>query len=196
MISYLTWKIIALDFTKLTLLTKGWVWYDVWINELTYSQLYTEDEIDLFIYHHITDNSQSLFWFLNLETKKVFEALIKISGVGGKVAQQILSIGIERLIWAIQLEDNKTIEATKWVGKKMAEKIILELKDKDLWVNIVPENGRTNSKVISPNLYHSIKATLSGMWYNPRDIDEKLSQLPEDMKDAANIIPYIIKELS
>ena len=171
MISYLTWKIIALDFTKLTLLTKGGVWYYVWINELTYSQLSTEDEIDLFIYHNITDNSQSLFWFLNPETKKVFEELIKISGVWGKVAQQILSTGIERLVWAIQSEDNKTIEATKWVGKKMAEKIILELKDKDLWVHIVPENGRANSNTMSPNLYHSIKATLSGMWYNPRDID-------------------------
>ena len=67
----------------------------------------------MYIYHHITEVGQSLFGFVNIEEKKVFETLLKISGIGGKVAQQILSIGIERLITAIQSEDNTTIESIK-----------------------------------------------------------------------------------
>lgn len=194
MISYLTWRIISLDFTKLTLLTKGWVWYDIWINELTYSQLSKDEETDLFIYHHITDNGQSLFWFVNWESKKVFEELIKISGVWWKVAQQILSMWIERLLWAVESEDNKTIESVKGVGKKMAEKIVLEFKDKDLWIEFTSSKKQKSS--IAPDLHRSIKTTLISMGYQPRDVDDKLRDLPQDMKNAGEIIPYIIKELS
>jgi holliday junction DNA helicase RuvA len=196
MISYLTWKIISLEYTRLTILTNSWVWYDVWINELIYSQLKENDEVDVFIYHHITDNNQSLFGFLTQEDKKVFEELIKISGVWGKVAQQILSMWVERLLNAIESEDNKTIEGTKWVWKKMAEKIILELKDKDFWIQITKGKGIKNKNTISWNLYSSIKFTLTNMWYNQRNIDQKLSNLPEELVEAGDIIPYIIKELS
>jgi len=97
---------------------------------------------------------------------------------------------------AIEWEDNKTIEWVKWIWKKMAEKIILELKDKDFWINLSSRDTISKANSIPWDLRTSIKSTLTNMGYNPRDIDRVLSQLPDDMKDAWNIIPYVIRELS
>lgn len=196
MISYLKWKIIELDFLSTTILTSGWIWYNVWINELTYSKLWLDSEVCIYVYHHITEGNQSLFGFVDIEEKKVFTELIKISWVWWKVAMQILSLWIERLVIAIQWEDNKTIEWIKWIWKKMAEKIIIELRDKDFWVIISDSETINKANTISGDLHTSIKSTLTNMGYNPRDIDKILSILPEWMNNAWEIIPYVIKELS
>ncbi len=196
MISYLKWKIIELDFLSVTILTSGWVWYSLGINELTYSKLWLDSEVWMYVYHHITEWNQSLFGFIELEEKKVFTELIKISWVWWKVAVQVLSLWIERLLIAISWEDNKTIESIKWIGKKMAEKIIIELRDKDFWISVKSSENIKKANTISWDLYSSIKSTLTNMGYNPRDIDKILWELPEWINDAGNIIPYIIKELS
>lgn len=196
MISFIVWKIIDLDFTNATILTSSGVWYEIWINELTYSKLANDSEVSVHIYHHITENNQTLFWFIEKEEKMVFKELIKVSWVWWKVAMQILSLWLERLVLAISAEDKKTIESIKWIWKKMAEKIILELKDKDFGISI--KNGETISKAntISADLHSSIKSTLTNMGYNAWDIDRKMASIPEWMENAGDIIPYIIRELS
>lgn len=196
MISYITWKIIDLDFTNMTILTNSWVGYEVLINELTYSKFATMEEVELFIYHYKTENSENLFWFIEKEEKKVFGELIKISWIGWKVAMQILSLWIERLIMAIKWEDNKTIESIKWVGKKMAEKIILELKDKEFAIDFRKTENVLKANNIDSSLHSSIKSTLTAMWYNPKDIDNVLFNLPEGINETKDIIPYVIKSLS
>ncbi len=198
MISYLKWKIIELNFTNLSILTSWGVWYEVFINELIYAKLSIQEDTEIFIYHHRTENSQSLFWFIEKDEKNIFMELIKISWVWWKVAMLILWLWINRLLGAISYEDNKTIESIKWIGKKMAEKIILELKDKDFWINFWEwrnKNGK-NIQIINRNLFSSIKDTLVNMGYNWKDIEGLLNTLPEWMEDAGDIIPYIIKELS
>lgn len=197
MISYLRWKVILLDFNELTILTSGWVWYQVLINELMYTKLVLEEEVDIFIYHHRTENSENLFGFLDIENKKIFSELIKISWIGWKVAMQILSLWPTRLISAIHGQDNKTIEGIKWIWKKMAEKIILELKDKIFGIEINKEVKNEKGEItISWDLFNSIKETLVNMWYNPKNIEKILQNLPEDLNDAWKIIPYVIRELS
>lgn len=196
MISYITWKIIDLDFTNMTILTNSWVWYEVLINELTYSKLATIEEVELFIYHYKTENSENLFWFIEKEEKKVFSELIKISWIWWKVAMQILSLWVERLIMAIKWEDNKTIESVKWVGKKMAEKIILELKDKEFSIDFRKTENVIKANNIDSSLHSSIKSTLTAMGYNSKDIDNVLFNLPEWINETKDIIPYVIKSLS
>ena len=196
MISYITGKIIDLDFTNVVILTSSGIWYELWINELTYSKIALEEDVSMYVYHQISESNEALFWFLEKEEKKIFTELLKISWVWGKWAMQILSIWTERLILAIKSEDNKTIEGAKWIWKKMAEKIILELKDKDFWINISSRENIIKANNISPDLHTSIKSTLSNMWYNPKDIDRVLSDLPEWISWAWEIIPYVIKHLS
>ena len=108
----------------------------------------------------------------------------------------ILWMWIERLVMAVKSEDNKTIEWIKWIGKKMAEKIIIELRDKDFGIYLNNSETVKKANTISWDLHISIKSTLTNMGYNPRDIDKVLSELPEWIDNAGSIIPYVIKELS
>ena len=196
MISYIKWKIIELDFNSLTILTSSGLGYELGINELIYSKITKEEEIELFVYHHKTENSEALFWFIENREKKVFTELIKISWIWGKVAMQILSLWVDRLLTATKSEDNKTIESIKWVGKKMAEKIILEFRDKDFWLEILlPKNTEKKSSNLDENLLSSIKSTLTNMWYNPKDVENILQDLPAEMNDIWTIISYVVKNI-
>ena len=204
MIAYLKWEILDLEFTKIVILTSWGVGYEVLINEINFSKIQNDKliNIELFIYHHRTENSQLLFGFLEKEEKIIFEELIKINWVWWKVALNILSIWIYRLAEAIVSWDNKTIESIKWIWKKWASKIILELKDSDIiksYSNL--ESSKENNKkidktiTISQNIHNDVKNTLTAMWYNASDIDKVLSELPEDITTINDIIPFVIKQL-
>lgn len=198
MIAYLTGKIIDLQTSELTLLTSAGIGYEVGIHEWMYVNLENNTQVELFIHHHITDNNQSLFGFLEKSEKKIFRELLKISWVGWKVAMQILTLWINNLIYSVAHEDNKMIESVKGVWKKMAEKIIIELKDKDFWIEIASaaKSENTSGVVLEKSLTENIKNTLTNMGYQPRDIDRVLWELPEWMEDVGTILPYMIRELS
>jgi len=187
--------------TSLLLLTQSGVWYEIGINEITFASLATKDQADVYIYHHITEWAQSLFWFESIEEKKLFTELIKISWVGGKVALQIMSLGKHRLIQAVQSDDKKTIESIKWIGKKMAEKIVLELKDKDfvkahVWENYWAENKKAQQTMLPATLLENITGTLQNMWYQSRDIERVLAGVPSEYSSVEEILPFVIRELS
>ena len=200
MIGYLSGKILDISDSYVLVLLDSGVWYEVGINEISYSQLATKDSADLYIYHHITENAESLFGFMTLDEKKLFTELIKISGVGWKVALQILSLGKDRLVEAVQWDDKPTIESIKWIGKKMAEKIVMELKDKD-FVKAHISSGtsitkNTTEQILLPaDTLENIKSTLQNMGYQSRDIERVLQSLPSDLETVEQILPYMIREL-
>lgn len=202
MIGYLSGHILDISDTQILILTTSWVWYEVWINEVSYRELITRESTELYIYHHITESAQSLFGFLTSDEKKLFTELIKISGVGGKVALQILSLGKQQLIEAVQQNDKAVIESIKGIGKKMAEKIVLELKDKDFVKHYVSDNlgdagpcSLQNQISLPADTLENIKSTLQNMWYQTRDIERVLQGIPEDLKSVEQILPYMIREL-
>lgn len=197
MISYIKWKVINLDFSFVTILTNWWVWYDILINELTFSKLKIDEEVELFIYHYRTENSENLFWFLNFNEKSIFSEIIKISWIWWKVALSILSIWVNNLVSAIQNEDTNMISSIKWIWKKMSEKLILEMKDKKFLSSVENIDPKKENNSINKDLFASIKETLVNMWYNGKTVENALLNLPSDIKkEVWEILPYIIKELS
>lgn len=72
--------------------------------------------------------SEVLFWFENTWDRQLFRSLIKVNGVGGKTAIEMLGLGEEALKRAIYLEDDTVLSSVPWIGKKTAQKIIVELK--------------------------------------------------------------------
>lgn len=198
MIGFLQWKIIDISMTQAIILTQSWVWYTVLINEIIYSKLVLEEESELFIYHHRTENSENLFGFLEKADKQIFTELIKISWIWWKVAMQILSLGVENLISAVQSWDNKMIESIKWIWKKMAEKIILELKDKEFAIEIAQtislQDNQTNN--LDSDIASDLKNTLTNMWYAAKDVEEVLKKVPEELSEIWEILPFCIRELS
>ena len=78
----------------------------------------------------------------------------------------------------------------------MAEKIILEFRDKDFWLEILlPKNTEKKSSNLDENLLSSIKSTLTNMWYNPKDVENILQDLPAEMNDIWTIISYVVKNI-
>jgi holliday junction DNA helicase RuvA len=200
MLSYIKWFIKHIELNSVIILTDSWVWYEIIINELTYSKIYDKDNIELFLFHNITENGQTLFWFIDIEERVFFKELIKISWIGWRVAQTILSLWLSRLKTAILEDDKKTLESIKWVWKKMVEKIVLELSDKDIVKNyFIPSQDKNTKKVEDLNLNSDLKkeiiSTLTIMWYNPKRVEEILKSLPYWFDDAQKIIPYVIKNI-
>ena len=199
MIAYIKWEILELDYNKILILTASWLWYEIIINEIIFSKIQEKKEIELFIYHHRTENSQILFGFLEKEEKEIFENLIKVNWIGGKVAMNILSIWVDKLINAIKSKDNKTIESIKWIGKKWASKIILELKDSDIVKKYSSNLSEENQEILeNKNIskdYNDIINTLVNMWYNKNDIEKTLAKLPESITSINEIIPFVIRNI-
>lgn len=196
MISYIKWDIKFIDSNSLIILTPSWIWYEIIINELIYSKISERKEVELYLYHNITENGQNLFWFLDFEDRELFKELIKISWVWGRVAQNILSLWIERLKDAIISDDKKTIESIKWVWKKMAEKIILELKDKDFVRNhIIREKVSQKTNQIDESIQKQVIETLVMMWYNEKRVRDILQNIGDKYKSIDEIIPFVIKNI-
>lgn len=200
MISYIKWKIKNIELNQVIILTDSWIWYEIIINELLYSKIYDKSEIELFIFHSISENWQTLFWFIDYDDRQLFKELIKISWIWWRVAQNILSLWSNRLKAAITEDDKKTIESIKWVGKKMAEKIVIELQDKEIIKNheIKTEKKSWNLKEnswLKKDLRSEILSTLTIMWYNWKKVETILDNLPEELVSLEKIIPYVIKNI-
>lgn len=198
MLAYLKWKIIDLESNSTIILTESWIWYELIINELTYSKLLNEKETEIYVYHHITENSQSLFWFLEKEEKELFKELIKVSWIWWKVANNILSLGIDKIINSVKNEDEETITSIPGIWKKMASKMILELKDKNLFKNASIEIKKEwkVSRKIEESLQSTVIESLTNMWYKKQDIEKALSNLPENIVSVNEIIPFVIKNIA
>lgn len=107
------------------------VGYDLQISLNTYSVIANKESGQLFTYLHITENAQTLFGFADLEEKELFLNLISVSGVGATTARMMLSgMKPEEITRAIVQGNTKQLESIKGIGKKSAERLIVELKDK------------------------------------------------------------------
>lgn len=108
------------------------VGYDVNISVATFTSLPAEGaEARLYIYTHVREDALALFGFAEQDEKRLFEKLLTISGIGPKLAVTVLSgIDAGRLVTAIRGGDHATLTRIPGIGKKTAERVVLELKDK------------------------------------------------------------------
>jgi holliday junction DNA helicase RuvA len=108
------------------------VGYDVAISVSTYTSLPAEGaEVALHIHTQVREDTLSLYGFLDRNDKRIFERLITVSGVGPKLAITIQSgLPADRLVAALRAQDHATLTRIPGVGKKLAERLVVELKDK------------------------------------------------------------------
>ena len=122
----------------------GGVGYDVNISIATFTSLPAEGvEGSLHIYMNVREDQIALFGFFEVQEKRLFERLIGVSGIGPKLALTVLSgIPVDRLVTAIRGSDAATLTRIPGIGKKTAERVVLELKDKldDLAVAFVTDS--------------------------------------------------------
>ncbi|NNV55618.1 Holliday junction branch migration protein RuvA [Limnovirga soli] len=107
------------------------VGYELQISLHTYSFISNKEEGQLVTYLHITENGQTLFGFFEQTEKELFLQLISVSGVGASTARMMLSgLNPDEIMKAIVQGNTKQLEGVKGIGKKTAERLVLELRDK------------------------------------------------------------------
>ncbi len=107
------------------------VGYGIYVTNEDQGTLQTGKTVKLYIYEHIREVSHDLFGFVRPETKQLFEQLLTVNGVGPKMALSVLNLGnAGNVSSAIANQDTAYIQQASGVGKRVAERIVLDLKDK------------------------------------------------------------------
>jgi Holliday junction DNA helicase RuvA len=142
----------------------------------------------------VREDSIRLFGFSNISGQNLFNQLTTVSGVGPKVALAIMSsIKTDTLMQAIATGDAKTISTAPGVGKKVAEKIIVELKNKMGGINLdFGDNGGAQS------VLGDLLSALESLGYRRLDIIDMAQKLVNDNPgfDVAKLVPMALKEIS
>src|SRR6202034_4796609 len=144
MIAHLRGKLLE-KHPQQAIIEAGGVGYDVLISVPTFSTLPGEGiEVALFIHTQVREDTLALYGFLPREEKRVFERLITVSGVGPKLAVTIQSgLSTERLVGAIRGRDHATLSQIPGIGKRLAERLVVDLKDKLEDMAAAPHPGET-----------------------------------------------------
>ncbi|SJZ71911.1 Holliday junction branch migration protein RuvA [Sediminibacterium ginsengisoli] len=107
------------------------VGYDLQVSLNTYTSVGSKESGQLFTYLHITENAQTLYGFADTAEKELFLQLISVSGVGASTARMMLSgMKPEEITRAIVQGNTRQLESIKGIGKKSAERLVVELRDK------------------------------------------------------------------
>lgn len=147
-----------------------------------------KEKESLFLYIHevIREDAHDLYGFLKRSEMDLFLQLLSVSGVGPKVAMTILSVGTTEMIQkAITGGDVDTLTSVPGVGKKTAQKIVLELRGK--LVDDVLDLTGTDGEVIS---------ALQSLGYSVQDARAALKDVPEEMNDVSSRLREALKRLS
>jgi holliday junction DNA helicase RuvA len=155
MIAHLRGKLIARHPNQAILETAG-VGYDITISVPTFSELPPAgSEVSLHIHTHVREDQIALYGFLRFEEKQLFEKLITVSGIGPKLAITILSgMPAEDMVNAIRGNDIARLTKIPGIGRKTAERMVLELRDKlppvgTDQVHVVPSLSAVQEDVLS-----------------------------------------------
>lgn len=147
-----------------------------------------QQNVELFTHTYVREDTLALYGFLDVEELEMFELLISISGIGPKAATGILSIADPKTIrTAVLNEDSSILTRVSGVGKKIAERVILELKNK---VADMPMQEKTQISGDS-----DVLEALITMGYSNTQAREALKNIPADVKDVGQRVKLALKNL-
>ena len=178
----------------------GGVGYACRTTAYTLSQIKKGDKVKLFTYLSVREDAMDLYGFAGREELKLFQQLISVSGVGPKAALAILSSSAPTdLAMSIITGDEKALTCAQGIGKKIAQRVILELKDKlakGQSINAAGEGyGGTGVTVIPENKLSEATAALAVLGYSQGEINLALKGLDLDSLTLEQIIKQALKRM-
>jgi len=186
MIAHLTGKLFASS-TQCIILDANGIGYEIHVPLSTlYSLPEKGEQLALHIHTHVRNDALLLFGFNKKAEKDLFLMLISISGIGPKLALNILSgIGPYELLEAIAQGNAPDLQAIPGVGKKTAERIVLELKDRASNIleeqhSVLPKNLRKGQD----NLFEDALSALLNLGYNSKSARQALKRAGQLLKDV------------
>lgn len=162
----------------------------------TLSKLERGAKARLYTYCNVTETSFDIFGFADMQEKRCFEMLLAVSGVGPKAALSIMSsVTPDGLALAVVTENEKMLTAAPGVGKRTAQRIILELRDK-----IAKDDVKLSSAAspvapagLSGKKLSDVTAALTVLGYSPAEISLALSGIDMDSMSVEEIIKVVLK---
>ena len=176
------------------LIDVGGVGYEVEISLTTYVQvLETEGPVTVHTHLVVRDDAHLLYGFASIGEREMFRTLIKVNGVGPRMALGILS-GLDSASFARAVTGNdvKALTALPGVGKKTAERLIIEMRDK---VGSFDMSGSDNPSTIKISVKEDAESALIGLGYRPQDAARAVSLVSEPAEDVESLIRQALKLL-
>lgn len=162
--------------------------YKIFSTAYNFGKVAGKETADFFIHTYVREDTLALYGFLTMEELEMFELLISISGIGPKAGMGILTVATPKTIkTAILNEDSTILTKVSGVGKKTAERVILELKNK---IADLPESEKEGA--ISDS--DAIEALMS-MGYSVMEARDALKMVPKDVKDIGQRIRLALSNL-
>ncbi|MFZ2299779.1 MAG: Holliday junction branch migration protein RuvA [Candidatus Moraniibacteriota bacterium] len=187
MIAQLEGKIAGVRGNAVILMVGG-VGYQVFLSAYTLGKVAGQEQVLLHIHTHVREDQLALYGFLSEDELSMFELLISISGIGPKVALSILSIAdVKTIRTAIVNKDPSILTRVSGVGKKTAERVIVELQNKVESVDIEDQAGALAGQ-------DAIEA-LTSLGYSISQAREALKSVPTDVTDVGARIRQALKNL-
>jgi len=189
MISYLKGEII-LKRDKYIIVNLGAIGYQVYLTSQTLERLQDSEEVALFTHTHVREDALELYGFITWEELEFFGQLLEISGVGPRTALAVLSEApIEEIKKAVVHGDPAILQRVTGIGKKTAERIIVELKEK---IRITTDFDLSSLANVGDQ---QVVEALVSLGYKERELRPILSQLPAETTDLSQRIKEALRIL-
>lgn len=200
MIGSLTGEVAYLEAPTVILNVNG-VGYEIDTPISSFCQLKKGDQVTLWTHFLVREDAQQLYGFLDLQDKIVFRTLLKVNGIGAKMALGILSsLSVEMLIHTIEHEDMTTLTKVPGIGKKTAERLIIELRDrfKNLAKNtsnssVTPQLERLQFLPDSP--IAEAEAALVSLGYKAIEAQKAVAAVKSEHTNSADLIRAALKSM-
>ena len=168
------------------------VGYEVSVATNDFDAVILDQEVKFYTYHHVREQSEELFGFSSLAAKKLFEMLITVQGVGPKAALAILSLGdTEQVRNAIANADSGFVQKATGVGKKTAERVVVDLSDK---VGLPTHYGRTETPLQTElNTSDEALEALMALGYTLADATKALENVDVNLPTAQRVTEVLKK---
>lgn len=184
MISFLRGAPIHEEQDSIVLDVQG-VGYELQCSRPTLDDFFGQTEIKAWVYTHVREDAITLFGFSSALEKKIFSSLIKVNGIGPKMAIVILSgTSVSHLSEMIEAGDVKALTKLPKVGKKTAEQMILTLKGK-LEVSSTSSLGGVST--VTSNSRQEIVSALTNLGFKGSDVEKVVDELPVDIGFEAGL---------
>ncbi|MDV2440490.1 Holliday junction branch migration protein RuvA [Acinetobacter gerneri] len=198
MIGCLIGEVLALEAPTVVLNVNG-VGYEIDTPLSTFCQLQKGQKVTLWTHLAVREDAQLLYGFINAQEKTIFRTLLKVNGVGPKMALGILStLSVELLVHTIENDDINTLVKVPGVGKKTAERLMIELRDrfKALATGTTPANSTAAQIQFSSNSpVAEAEAALQSLGYKPAEAQKAVAAVKGDFSESADIIRAALKSM-
>jgi Holliday junction DNA helicase RuvA len=150
MIGYISGNLISADDNGMIILETGGIGYEITCSSSAYELIVNQGKGSLYTYLNVREDGFYLYGFISKEEKSMFLKLITVSGVGPKMGIAVLSsMPLDELAFIIASQDVKSLSKVKGLGKKTAERIILELRENISSLDL-PETNKKSSVKVEP----------------------------------------------